>query len=88
VTSYRVVRGINFPSGEVDAEGKALETRLEPGAEVTDADLKLGNVPWFLEVGAIEEVQLAKGTGGFADFGAGTPVKLHGRETVTRKNKE
>ena len=56
MTSYRVVRGINFPSGKLDEAGKAIETRIEPGTIVSDADLQGGNVEWFLEVGAIEPV--------------------------------
>jgi hypothetical protein len=45
---YRVLVGINFP------DGKGGERRCEPGAVLTAADLKHANLPWYLEVGAVE----------------------------------
>ena len=47
---YRVVVGINFP------DGKGGEHRAEPGAKLTAAELKHANLPWFLEIGAIEKI--------------------------------
>ena len=46
---YKVVRGINWKPTP-----KAAELRAEPGETLTAADLKGGNIKWFLEVGAIQ----------------------------------
>ena len=47
---YRVLVGINFP------DGKGAERRCEPGDTLTAADLKHANLPWFLDVGAVEKI--------------------------------
>jgi hypothetical protein len=46
---YRVLVGINFPDGRG-------ERRCEPGVILTAAELRLADLPWYLDIGAVEKI--------------------------------